>query len=30
VLNENDTIDGGDVLPGFSCRVADFFAGWPF
>jgi Uma2 family endonuclease len=30
VLTENDTIDGGDVLPGFSCRVADFFAGWPF
>jgi Uma2 family endonuclease len=21
-----DTIDGGDVLPGFSCAVADFFA----
>jgi Uma2 family endonuclease len=25
VLNAEDTIDGGDVLPGFSCRVADFF-----
>jgi Uma2 family endonuclease len=25
-LDEADTIDGGDVLPAFSCRVADFFA----
>lgn len=25
LLHENDTIDGGDVLPGFSCRVGDFF-----
>jgi Uma2 family endonuclease len=25
-LRENQEIDGGDVLPGFRCRVADFFA----
>ncbi|MBY0231542.1 MAG: Uma2 family endonuclease [Gemmataceae bacterium] len=25
LLNENETLDGGDVLPGFSCRVGDFF-----
>lgn len=25
-LDEDDTIDGGDVLPGFSCKVADLFA----
>ena len=25
-LCENDEIDGGDVIPGFRCRVADFFA----
>jgi Uma2 family endonuclease len=25
-FDEADTIDGGDVLPQFSCRVADFFA----
>ena len=25
-LGENDTITGGDVLPGFACRVAEFFA----
>ena len=25
-LGEADTIDGGDVLPGFTCVVADFFA----
>ncbi|MBA4189710.1 MAG: Uma2 family endonuclease [Planctomycetaceae bacterium] len=25
-LDENDTLDGGDVLPGFSCKVADLFA----
>ena len=22
----SDTLDGGDVLPGFSCKVADLFA----
>jgi Uma2 family endonuclease len=25
-LDESDTLDGGDVLPGFSCKVADLFA----
>lgn len=25
VLTEDDTIDGGDAVPGFSRRVADFF-----
>lgn len=25
-LGAADTIDGGDVLPGFACRVAEFFA----
>jgi Uma2 family endonuclease len=24
-LTESDTLDGGQVLPGFSCRVADLF-----
>lgn len=24
-LREDDDIDGGDVLPGFRCRLADFF-----
>jgi Uma2 family endonuclease len=24
-LDENETITGGDVLPNFSCKVADFF-----
>ena len=24
-LSENDTLDGGDVLPGFSCAVRDIF-----
>ena len=24
-LDESDTLDGGDVLPGFSCQVADLF-----
>lgn len=24
-LGENDTLDGGDVLPGFSCRVSEIF-----
>lgn len=23
--DEADTLDGGDVLPGFTCKVADFF-----
>ena len=25
MLAESDTLDGGDVLPGFSCRVGDIF-----
>ena len=25
MLTENDALDGGDVLPGFSCRVSDIF-----
>ena len=25
VLAEGDTLDGGDVLPGFSCKVSDLF-----
>ena len=25
MLAEGDTLDGGDVLPGFSCRVGDIF-----
>lgn len=25
VLTENETLDGGAVVPGFSCRVADLF-----
>jgi Uma2 family endonuclease len=25
-LAESDALDGGDVLPGFSCQVADLFA----
>lgn len=25
VLDENDTLDGGDVLPGFSLAIADIF-----
>ena len=24
-LSENDTLDGGDALPGFSCKVSDIF-----
>jgi Uma2 family endonuclease len=28
-LRENDEIDGGDVLPGFRCRLADFFPPQP-
>jgi Uma2 family endonuclease len=26
VLDEGDELDGNDVLPGFRCRVAEFFA----
>ncbi|HEV8605046.1 MAG TPA: Uma2 family endonuclease [Tepidisphaeraceae bacterium] len=26
VLRESDTLDGGDVVPGFECAVADVFA----
>ncbi|MGP0062900.1 MAG: Uma2 family endonuclease [Isosphaeraceae bacterium] len=26
ILREEQEIDGGDVIPGFHCRVADFFA----
>mgnify|MGYP005838483485 CR=1 FL=1 len=26
VLRERDTLDGGDVLPGFACPVAEIFA----
>lgn len=26
ILTENDTLDGGDIVPGFSCRVAEIFA----
>jgi Uma2 family endonuclease len=25
-LDESDTLDGGDVLPGFSCKVSDLFS----
>ncbi len=25
ILGESDDIDGREVLPGFSCRVAEFF-----
>ena len=25
MLHEDDTLDGGDVLPGFSCAVSDIF-----
>jgi Uma2 family endonuclease len=25
LLTESDTLDGGDVLPGFTCRVAEIF-----
>ena len=25
VFNEEDILTGGDVLPGFRCKVADFF-----
>ena len=24
-LDEEDTLDGGEVLPGFSCKVAELF-----
>jgi hypothetical protein len=26
ILESSDTLDGGDVLPGFACKVSDFFA----
>ncbi|MEX2091333.1 MAG: Uma2 family endonuclease [Pirellulales bacterium] len=26
VLTESDTLDGGSVIPGFTCRVGDLFA----
>jgi Uma2 family endonuclease len=26
-LHEGDTLNGGDVIPGFSCRVAELFEG---
>lgn len=26
ILSENDELSGEDVLPGFSCKVSDFFA----
>ena len=26
LLSENDTLDGGEVVPGFRCRVGDLFA----
>jgi len=26
-LRESDTLDGGAVIPGFSCRVAELFEG---
>lgn len=29
VLWEDDTVTGGDVLPGFTCPVAEFFRGVP-
>jgi Uma2 family endonuclease len=25
ILTENDTLEGGDIIPGFSCRVAEVF-----
>jgi len=25
ILNPNDTLDGGETLPGFSCKVSDLF-----
>ena len=25
ILKNGDTLDGGELLPGFSCRVSDFF-----
>jgi Uma2 family endonuclease len=24
-LTESDTLDGGEILPGFTCRVAELF-----
>lgn len=26
ILTENDLLDGGDIIPGFNCRVAEVFA----
>lgn len=26
-LHESDVLDGGDMVPGFTCRVADIFDG---
>ena len=26
ILTENDTLDGEDIIPGFSCRAAEVFA----
>lgn len=26
VLSENDTLDGGEIVPGFRCRVGEIFA----
>lgn len=26
ILTENDTLEGGDIIPGFSCRAAEVFA----
>ena len=27
LLHESDTLDGGEILPGFSCAVTDIFEG---
>jgi hypothetical protein len=27
LLQESDTLDGDDVIPGFTCRVAEIFDG---
>ena len=29
LLTESDALDGGDVLPGFTCKVSDIFADQP-
>jgi Uma2 family endonuclease len=26
ILTEADTLDGGDVLPGFSCKISEIFS----